>query len=413
MHRGPSILLLAGEASGDYHAAALVREVRKLRPETRFVGIGGDKLAAEGMELLFHYKDVNTIGLSEGFAKMRSIYQAYQSMKDQLRNGGHQLFIPVDYPDVNIRLCLFAKRAGIPVCYYISPQVWAWRKGRTRKLVNRVNRMMTLFPFEEKLYRNAGLQADFVGHTMVNDIPENLNRASVRSELNLDPDKYTVALVPGSRPAEIIRMLPKMCEAADSFTREFPDTSFVLPLAGPHLADLVNQILAKHASEIHVHRTEASALMAAADCGLVTSGTATLQAALAGMPHVVAYELDSLSWWFAIKILRPLLMDKDLHVAIANVLAIKEEKEGKGPIRIMLDAGFHVPCQECRRPLFVPELLQDHATASNMSDWLKRFRTEPSLCAAMARGFSDLRRSLEPTRTGPTAAEIVSAFLVT
>jgi lipid-A-disaccharide synthase len=406
-----SILLLAGEASGDYHAAALVRDLKNIRPEVRVVGIGGDKLASAGMELLHHYRDINTIGLSEGLGKVRNIIHAYATMKRQLGSGEHGLFIPVDFPDVNIRLCGLAKNAGVPVCYYISPQVWAWRKGRIHKLAARVDRMMTIFPFEEKLYKNVGLRADFVGHTMVRDIPEIQDQVEARIQLGLDPSRYTVALVPGSRQAEIRRMLPRMCEAAEIFLSEFPDARFVLPLAGPHLAGIVGEILSGYAPRIEVHLAEASAIMAASDCGLVTSGTATLQAALAGMPHAVVYALDRLTWLFASKVLKPLVMDKDVHVAIANVLAINDEKEGRGPIKIMLDAGYDVACQECGRPLFVPELLQNQATAANMAQWLLRFRSDDSLREAMKRGFSWLRQSLTPAQGGRAAAEIVMELL--
>ena len=209
-----SILLLAGEASGDYHAAALVKDLKARNPNIRVSGIGGDKLAAAGMDLLHHYREINTIGLSEGFSKVRNIIRAYQTMKRELRSGLHDLFIPVDFPDVNLRLCKVARQAGVPVCYYISPQVWAWRKGRIHKIAARVDRMMTIFPFEEKLFRDVGVRADFVGHTMVSDVPQGIDKKELRSELGMDPSKWSVALVPGSRPAEVLRMLPVMCQAA-------------------------------------------------------------------------------------------------------------------------------------------------------------------------------------------------------
>ena len=406
-----SILLLAGEASGDYHAAALVRDIKSVRPEIKIVGIGGDKLASAGMELLHHYRDINTIGLSEGFSKIRNIIHAYGTMKSELRSGRHSLFIPVDFPDVNIRLCGLAKKAAVPVYYYISPQVWAWRKRRIRKIAARVDRMMTIFPFEENLYRDAGVKVDFVGHTMVRDIPEIANRVEAKARLGLDSSRYTVALVPGSRQAEIRRMLPRMCEAAAIFLGEFPDTLFVLPLAGPHLAGIVKEILSQYAVRVEVHNAEAAAIMAASDCGLVTSGTATLQAALTGMPHAVVYALDRFTWLLASKVLKPLVMDKDVHVAIANVLAINDEKEGKGPIKLMLEAGHRITCQECGRPLFVPELLQNQATPAKMAKWLLQFRSDDSLRETMIRGFSWMRQSLNPSQSGRTAAETVLEFI--
>ncbi|MGO9568936.1 MAG: lipid-A-disaccharide synthase, partial [Desulfomonilaceae bacterium] len=337
-----SILLLAGEASGDHHAAAMVRELKLLCPEFTVSGIGGDKLAAAGMELFHHYSEINTIGLSEGLGKVRNIIAAFKKMKSELRSGRHAVFVPVDFPDVNLRLCKIASDAGVPVCYYISPQVWAWRRGRIRKIAARVDRMMTIFPFEEQLYRDAGVRADFVGHTMVRDIPEASDKDLLRRELGVEPSRYSVALVPGSRPAEIRRMLPVMCEAARIHVSRYPDTQFVLPVAGEHLRPLVNEIVSQHDVPVVVLSSDASRIMAACDSGLVTSGTATLQAALAGMPHAVVYKLDQLTWLLAIKVLKPLVMDKDIHVAIANVLAINLEKQGKGPLKETAGTGFGI-----------------------------------------------------------------------
>lgn len=406
----PSILILAGEASGDFHAAALVRNLRRIRPDITVSGIGGDRLRDAGMNLLHHYKQINTIALSEGFGKVRNIIAAYRTMKRELRSGRHRLFIPVDFPDVNIRLCKIAKDAGVPVCYYISPQIWAWRRGRVSKIARRVDRMMTIFPFEEQLYRNAGVAADFVGHTMAREYPDVPDRSSVRRELGIDPDRPTVALVPGSRPAEIQRMLPVMCEAARIFRGLYPDTQFVLPLAGGHLRDLVARIIADGGVEVNVFTGGSFTVMTAADSGLVTSGTATLEALLAGMPHAVVYKVDALTWWVGLKVLKPLVMSKDIHLAIANVIAIEQEGRG-GPLEAMSDAGLRIPCQECGRPLFVPEILQDRVTPECLAEWLVRFRTEAALTAAMARGFEWIRAFLSPPSSGKTAESVVLEML--
>lgn len=402
----PSILLLAGEASGDYHAAAMVRDLKQIRPDIRVTGIGGDKLAEAGMDLLFHYRDINTIALSEGLAKIRHIVRAYRTMKRELRNGRHHLFVPVDYPDVNLRLCRFAREAGVKVCYYISPQIWAWRKGRIRTIAARVDRMMTIFPFEEPLYRNARVKTDFVGHTMVRDIRP-ADRGEAKAAFGFDPSVPVVALVPGSRSAEIRRVLPIMCEAAMIYSRSRSDAQFLLPLAGPHLGQMAQEILDRYDAPIRMVSSDAAAVMAACDSGLVTSGTATLQAALAGMPHVVVYKLDPLTWLFALKVVKPLLMDKDIHVAIANVLSISQEKNRNGPIQTMLAAGYRIPCQECGRPLFVPELLQDRVTAEAMADWLARLSSDQRLREAMSKGFSHIREMLSTSTDDRSPARIV------
>jgi lipid-A-disaccharide synthase len=406
-----SVLLLAGEASGDYHAASLVRELRRISPDLSVTGIGGEKLAAAGMELLHHYRDINTIGLSEGFGKLRNIVAAYNTMKRELRSGRHRVFIPVDYPDVNLRLCRIARDAGVAVCYYISPQVWAWRKGRIKKIARRVDRMLTIFPFEEKLYLDAGVNAQFVGHTMVRDIPERFDRGLLRAEFGVDQAARVIALVPGSRPAEIHRMLPIMADAARLYLQTYPDARFLLPLAGPHLAPMVSEILASRSLPVTVLSAEAVRVMAASDSGLVTSGTATLQAALAEMPHVVAYVLDPLTWWVVMNVVKPLLMDRDVHVAIANVLAIKKEAEGRGPISDMLDAGYHIACPHCGRPLFVPELLQSSATPENLAQWLVSFSADPLLTETMIDGFRQIRAMLTPRVENPSAAHIILAYL--
>jgi lipid-A-disaccharide synthase len=406
-----SVLLLAGEASGDYHAAALVRDIKSKRPDIRFTGIGGDLLAQAGMELLVHYRDVNTIGLGEGLGKLRQIWGAYKTMRDELLSGRHSLFIPVDFPDVNLRLCGFAKKAKVPVYYFISPQIWAWRKGRIKKIAARVERMMTIFPFEEKLYRSAGVRADFVGHTMIRDMPEIKDREGLRVELGLGREKYVVALVPGSRPAEVRRILPRMCAAAQIYRTEFPETEFALPLAGEHLAAPVNEILSDYQElKVKVLRGEAAKLMAAADSGLVTSGTATLQAALVGMPHAVVYVLDKLTWIVALRVIKPLLMDEKTHVAMANVLALNAEDDPDSPIPRLMERGIKIPCQECSRALFVPELLQHAATPENLASWLNRFRTETALVEGLSDGFKWIRRSLTGSEAKSAASIVLDFF---
>lgn len=386
----------------------------KSEPDGRTSGsraLGGEALATAGMDLLYHYREMNTIGLSEGLARVRTILRAYRHLKNELISGKHDLFIPVDYPDVNLRLCRFAQRARVPVCWYISPQVWAWRRGRMRKIAARVDRMMTIFPFEEKLYREAGVLADFVGHTMARDIRSAEDKTTAKSSVGLDPSRPAVALVPGSRPAEIARLLPRMIQAAILHLRTRPDVQFALPLAGEHLRSFVADILARRDVPVSILGGGAAKLMAACDYGLVTSGTATLQAAFAEMPHVVAYVLDSLTWWFASQVLKPLVMDKDVHVAMANVLSIHQEWDGPSPIEIMKNSGHPVTCLECGRPLFVPELLQDDATPERLAFWLDRFAIDQSLRESMIQGFRVLRAVLDPPTLPLSAVDIVVDFL--
>lgn len=406
-----SVLILSGEASGDYHAAALVREVKKRHPNVSFFGIGGEKLQEAGMKLLLHYREINTIGFSGGFTKLRKVLSAYNMMKSELRSGAYRVFIPVDFPDLNIRLCKVAKKSNVKVCYYISPQIWAWRKKRIYQIASNVDTMMTIFPFEEKMYRDIGVDAHFVGHTMVGDIPGDSDRPTLRSELGLSNSQRVVTLAPGSRHSEIARVLPVMLEAGKLHLKNFPHTQFVIPLAGAHLRDPVQNLVDSSGLETKVLEEDASKVMAASDSGLVASGTATLQAALSRMPHVVVYIIDNFTWILATKILMPLVMDPDIHVAIANMLSIKSPKTFNTPLDIMLERGFRIPCLECGRPLFVPEILQRNATPENLELWLRRFATETALTEAMDEGFARLRQMLEKDSSKLSAPDIVSQIM--
>lgn len=405
---GPSILVMAGEASGDHHLAVLISQLKAVAPNLEVFGIGGDRLASVGVHLFHHYKDINTIGLSGGISKLVKVIGAYRTMKNELMSGKYDLFIPVDFPDVNIRLCKFARKSRTRVCYYISPQIWAWRKRRIFKIRDRVDTMMTIFPFEETLYREVGVDAHFVGHTMVRDLANVKDRQNIREELGLKPDSWIVTLAPGSRSSEIERTLPVMLRAAARHVGQYPETTFVLPVAGPHLTEMINSIISDQQVEVMTLHEEASKLMAASDSGLICSGTATLQAALVGLPHAVVYIMDGFSWFLAKAILKPLLMDPDVHVAIANVLSIKMEHAGiKGPISAIIDAGYSIKCDECGRPLFVPEILQEHATDENLSNWLATFRTETRLCDTMRTGFKQIQEYLEQTDESRNAVNIV------
>jgi lipid-A-disaccharide synthase len=399
-------LFLAGEASGDYHAARLVKDLRSRDPSIEVYGIGGDRMASAGMRLLRHYRDINTIGPAEGLEKLRNIISAYREMKRELRAGTPDVFIPVDFPDVNIRLCAWAKRAGVPVCYFISPQVWAWRRGRIAKIARRVDRMMTIFPFEPELYRAYGLQAEFVGHSMVEDIPADTDKAALRASLELPKSAPVIALLPGSRPAEVARILPILCAAARLCAARIPDARFVLPLAGHHLRGLAESIVAEGGISVRLYDCDAAEVMGAADCGAVTSGTATLQAVLARMPHVLVYRVDSFTWQLGIKILKPLVMDKDIHLGMANMLSI-HSKEPNNPLEIMAQGGAHISCEECGRPLVVPELLQEKCNPHNVAHWIQRFISDASLRKCTLDAYTRLRRMLELPEDGRSAADVV------
>lgn len=313
------ILVVAGEASSDLHCSSLVKELRELRPELSFVGIGGDKMRAQGVELIAHARELGVVGVSEVLRKSASIVTAYKEASRLMRSGEIAATILVDYPEFNLRLAARARRCGIPVLYYISPQVWAWRPGRIKKISRLVNKMLVLFHFEEQLYRDAGLSVEFVGHPLLDAVRPDLEREAFICSLGLDPKGRLIVLLPGSRSSEIENLLPVFLEASRLASRmlrsETPQT--VLALADTIDRSTVAGLLAQYPEVVVVQGQTYNALNAA-DAALVASGTATLEAAILGVPMVVGYRVS-----LATYLLGKLLIRVD-HVALPNIMAGKE-----------------------------------------------------------------------------------------
>src|SRR5947209_15073741 len=289
----PSIMLAAGEASGDLHGAALCHALRAEAPGCRLFGMGGPRMAAAGMDLLVDVTAVAAAGGTEAVSLVPLLYRAYRRLRavlDGARRPG--VLVVIDFPEFNLRLARAARRAGVAVAYFVPPQVWAWRPWRVRLIRRVVSLVLAVFPFETALYRRAGVPVAFVGHPVLDALAGAPSRAAARKELGVDGDAPVVGLVPGSRRHEVAGVLPMMREAAALVVAAHPDARFLVAQAPTVDAE---DLRVAGAPPFRVVTGRTYAVMRAADLLLVTSGTATLEAALLGTPMVVCYRLSRLS----------------------------------------------------------------------------------------------------------------------
>jgi lipid-A-disaccharide synthase len=284
-------MVVAGEASGDGHGAALCAAIRRLSPATRVFGMGGARMRAAGVELLADVSRRATVGGTEAVSGVPALYRVFRRLRRTLGEERPDVLVLIDFPEFNLRLARAARRAEIPVVYFVPPQIWAWRRGRIRAMRRLVSLVLAAFPFEMPLYRDAGVAVEFVGHPVLDTVEAAPSRAEARRALDLDDDALVIGLLPGSRHGEVARMLPLMRATAVRLSSRWPAARFLLAQASTVDAELVHASIAG-APAIRVVRDATHAVIRAADLVLVTSGTATLEAGLLGTPMVVCYKLS-------------------------------------------------------------------------------------------------------------------------
>jgi lipid-A-disaccharide synthase len=290
----PAIMVAAGEASGDLHAAALCRALTAAWPELRLFGLGGPAMRAAGFEALGDISETAVVGVTEVVRRLPALRRLFRRLADCLTSQRPAALVLVDFPGFNLRLAREARRAGVPVVYFVPPQVWAWGRGRLGRIREVVTRVLAIFPFEAAMYREAGVPVEFVGHPALDAIESAPSRAAAREALGLAPGELVIGLLPGSRPREIERMTPLFGEASASLAARHPRARFLVALAPGIAPEMVRARLPAHPAMTLVER-RTHAVMRAADLLLVTSGTATLETGLLGTPMVVAYRLSWLS----------------------------------------------------------------------------------------------------------------------
>ncbi len=352
MVENPKIFLSAGEASGEHYGVLLMTAIRRLAPQADFFGLGGQRMASLGLRRVVRAEDVAVMGITEVILHMAHVYREYRKLKASLRTERPDLAILIDFPDVNLSLAAELRRLKIPVVYFVSPQLWAWKKWRIRGVKRNVSRMLVIFPFEEAFYRDHGIAADFVGHPLADLKPPTVTREEFASENGLDPSKFWVGLLPGSRARELDANLPPMFETARLLG---PQYEYLLPVA-PTLKDSEVKALALRAKQAGVRVVpDARAALQHARASVVASGTATVEAALIGNPFLVVYRVSRVTYAVAKRVVRV------AHVGMVNLIAGRR---------------------------IVPELIQDDFIASKVLEQLRPLLENEQARATMQ---SDLR----------------------
>ncbi len=357
MSAGPTVLLVAGEASGDLHGARLAEAFRRCDPDVRLVGVGGQRMHEAGVEILTGIESLSVVGITEVARRLPRILRILGALGAHLKSGEIDLFVPIDYPDFNFRLARTAHAAGVPVFYFIAPQVWAWRRGRVREMARWCAHVAVLFPFEVPFFEAAGVPVTYAGHPLVTELSPTRDRAAVRAALGLGSDERLVALLPGSRHSEIERHLPIMTETARRLGTLDPPVRCAVARA----ATLDREEVIALAPGLEVVEPPAIDLASAADAAIVASGTATVEVAIAGTPMVVMYRLSRATWFVARRLV------KTPYAAMVNLVA--EER-------------------------LVPELLQDDASPERLTAEVRRLLDEPRVGDRMREGYARVRAAL-------------------
>jgi lipid-A-disaccharide synthase len=290
-----NFLISAGEASGDTYGAQLIEALRQLAPSSTFFGMGGEKMRASGAELLVHANEVAVVGLVEVVTHLPGIRRRFKHLVAEAARRKPDAAILIDFPDFNLRLARELHRLGIPVFYFVSPQIWAWRTGRVKQIKKHVRKMIVIFPFEQEFYARHGVEVSYVGHPLAYVPPPQVSREEFAAKYFLDPKKQWIALLPGSRRKEVRLNLPTMLQAAGHLKEQRGQFQFLLPVASTISADGLKEQIAS--SPVQVILTDnARATLMYARAAVVASGTATVEATLSGAPFVVVYRLAPLTW---------------------------------------------------------------------------------------------------------------------
>jgi lipid-A-disaccharide synthase len=361
----PKIFISAGEASGEHYAAQLIPAIRKLVPDAEFFGLGGQRMEALGFRRIVRAEDVAVMGITEIIRHIPQIYGEYRKLKASIAAERPDAAILIDFPDVNLSLARTLHGLGIPVIYFVSPQLWAWKKYRIRRVRRYVDRMLVIFPFEESFYRDHEVKATFVGHPLAEVPLPSISRKEFADQYGLDPSKSWVGLLPGSRFKEIRLNLPEMIKAASQL---HPSCEFLLPLA-PTLTlehiDQVRAMLPANSPRI-ILVDDARTTLHHARASVVASGTATVEAALIGNPFIVVYRVSKVTYSVARRGV------KVPYVAMVNLIAGRE---------------------------VVPELIQDDFTAANVVSHLQNLLCDEAVRSRIQADLAKVGASLHSARS--------------
>ncbi len=357
-----NVMIIAGEASGDLHGARLADAFKKLSPGIEICGMGGNEMANAGVELLCDISRVSVMGITEVFGRFFDILKALKTLKKMLHSKPPDLVILIDFPDFNLIMASKAKRLNIPVFYYISPKVWAWRTGRVKKIRKLVDQMAVILPFEQEFYWKHGMAVDFVGNPLLDSVKTSLTKQEFLDKHGIDKEKTIVGILPGSRKQEIRSLLPIFLEASERIVQEHKNTVFLMPLASTlSIADLEENGIDDSKLDIRIISEEQYNLMASCDAVMAASGTVTLELAILDVPMVVSYRFSPVTYFLAKRFVK---------VRFASL--------------VNLVVGYEV----------VPELLHENATAEKIANAVLKLLKDKDTEKIMRNQLADVRKRL-------------------
>lgn len=372
-----SILIVAGENSGEKCGASFIKEFRNNNPSTEFFGIGGHQMKEEGVSLLYSIQDLSHVGIFEILSHLPRLKRILSNIKHEVERRKPEAAVLIDSPDFNLRLVKSLKKLGIPVLYYISPTVWAWRKGRLKTIKKYVDKMLLIFPFEAKIYQQAGIPAEYVGHPLLERMNLSLSREEFYQKYNLSPDKKTICLLPGSRQSEINYHMPILTPAVQKIEEEW-GIQHVLPLAENLDVEYLRSFLPPDQSRINILTEDRLEGMAYSDLILSSCGTANLEAALLEVPFIAYYRISPLTYSLGIPFVRT------RTYSIVNILA-----------------GSKI----------IPELIQKRFTPDNIVNETRNILQSEQTRARMKEQFQKIRGSLGERKASQNAAKALEKLL--
>ncbi|RLB82272.1 MAG: lipid-A-disaccharide synthase [Deltaproteobacteria bacterium] len=368
-------MIIAGEASGDLHGAHLVRAMLGLNPGLEFFGIGGNALRQAGVRIRIDNSEMAVVGISEAFSKINLLLRALKLAKQDLRESRPDLLILIDFPDFNLRVAHVAQRLGIPVMYYISPQVWAWRTGRVKKIKGVVDHMVVIFPFEVDFYKKWNVPVTFVGHPLLDTMQPEATEGKAE---DLKGNGLLVGLLPGSRNEEVTRLLPTMVQVAEILSERVEGIRFAIPVASSVDRAGVEAEVRGTNTRFLILSNRLHDVLRVARLVITASGTVTLEAAITGTPMIIVYKVSALSYWLGKCLIRV------KHIGLANLVAGRQ---------------------------IVPELIQADASAETIADQALRMLRDEKGLAQMRHELLQVGERLGMPGASRRAAEVAMSLL--